>query len=121
MAAGNDRLYECAYIVPVGVGMQKIPLSQAEAGMVLATDVTAADGNALVPADTTLDDAILRRLNLAGIGKIVVQGKPVRGADMGYDTRARLKRLDHLFRAHQHDRFMMSLKSMLHKHFKERA
>jgi hypothetical protein len=101
--------------------MQKISLSQAEAGMVLAADVTAADGNVLAPADSTLDDTVLRRLYLAGIGKIVVQGKPVLGADMGYNVQARLKRFEHLFRAHQHDRFMMTLKSMLYKHFKERA
>ena len=101
--------------------MQKIPLNQAVAGMVLAADVTKADGNVLAPADSPLDDTILRRLELAGIKKIVVQGKPVRGADMGYNARARLKRLEHLFRAHQHDRFMMTLKNMLYKHFQERA
>ena len=101
--------------------MQKIPLSQAAAGMLLATDVTTADGKVLVPADSTLDDAMLRRLDLAGVGKIVVQGKPVPGADMGYDARARMKRLEHLFRAHQDDRFMTTLKNMLFKHFKERA
>ena len=101
--------------------MQKIPLSQATAGMVLAHDITTADGNVLAPADSTLDGAILRRLDLAGVGKIVVQGKPVPGADMGYDAHARMQRLEHLFRAHQHDRFMVTLKNMLYKHFKERA
>ena len=101
--------------------MQKIPLDHAKAGMVLAADATTTDGNVLAPADSTLDDLILRRLDLAGIKKIVVQGKPVRGADMGYNAEARLKRLEHLFRAHQHDKFMMTLKNVLHKHFLERA
>ena len=101
--------------------MQKILLSQAAAGMMLAADVTTADGSILAAADSALDDALLRRLNLAGIGKIVVQGKPVPGADMGYDAQARMKRLDHLFRAHQNDKFMTTLKNMLYKHFKERA
>jgi hypothetical protein len=101
--------------------MQKILLSQAAAGMMLAADVTTADGNILAPADSILDDAILRRLDLAGIGKIVVQGKPVPGADMGYNARARMKRLEHLFRAHQNDKFMMTLKNMLYRHFEERA
>ena len=113
--------YFFVYFVPVGVGMQKIPLNLAVAGMVLAADVTTSDGKVLVPANSTLDDAMLRRLDLAGTGKIVVQGKPVPGADMGYDALTRMKRLEHLFRAHQHDRFMTTLKNMLYKHFKERA
>ena len=104
-----------------GVGMQKIPLSKAAAGMELAADVTTPDGTVLAPADSAVDDAMLRRLNLAGIGKIVVQGKPVPGANMGYDAQKRLKRLDHLFRAHKDDKFMMTLKNLLHKHFTERV
>jgi hypothetical protein len=101
--------------------MQKIPLDQAGAGMVLAYDVTTADGKVLASADSPLDDAMLRRLGLAGIMKLVVQGKPVPGADMGYDALVRAKRLDHLFRAHQDDRFMMTLRNMLFNHFKERV
>ena len=101
--------------------MQKIPLSRAAAGMVLAAAVTTAEGAVLAPADATLDDAILRRLDLAGVVKIVVQGKPVTGANMGYDAQKRLKRLDHLFRTHGEDKFMMTLKNLLHKHFKERV
>ena len=101
--------------------MQKISLSQAAAGMTLAFDVTTADGSMLAPADSALDDTLLRRLDLAGIGKIVVQGKPVPGANMGYDAKARMKRLEHLFRAHQDDKFMMTLQKMLYKHFEERA
>ena len=101
--------------------MQKIPLSQAKVGMVLASDVMTADGKVLASTDSCVDDAMLRRLDLAGIVKLVVQGKPVPGADMGYDAPARAKRLEHLFRAHRDDRFMMTLRNMLFKHFKERA
>ena len=101
--------------------MQKIPLDRVQAGMVLASDVMTADGKVLAAADSSVDDAMLRRLELAGVTKLVVQGKPVPGADMGYDTGARLKKLDHFFRAHQDNRFMMALKNMLFKHFTERA
>ena len=101
--------------------MQKIPLNQASAGMVIAVDVMTSDGRLLASEGTPVDDAMLRRLALAGVTKLVVQGKPVPGADMGYDTRARTERLDHLFRAHQEDKFMMTLKRMLAKHFKERS
>ncbi|MDR0239793.1 MAG: hypothetical protein LBI88_06135 [Deltaproteobacteria bacterium] len=100
--------------------MQKISLDQASAGMVLAIDVMTPDGRVLASEGTPLDDAMLRRLALAGVKKLVVQGKPVPGADMGYNALVRAQRLDHLFRAHQADRFMMTLKSMLSKHFTER-
>ena len=110
-----------AYSVSVGAGMQKIPLNQAKAGMVLASDVATPDGRVLASADMPVDDTMLRRLDLAGVAKLVVQGKPVPGANMGYDALARTKRLEHLFRAHQDDRFMTALKSMLFKHFQERV
>jgi len=100
--------------------MQKIPLNLVRVGMVLANDVETEGGKLLAPADSPVDDALLRRLDLAGVTKVVVQGKPVPEATMGYDALARIKRLDHLFRAHQGDRFMMTLKNMLFKHFRER-
>jgi len=101
--------------------MQKIPLSLVRADMILARDVTTADGRVLAHADSPPDDATLRRFELAGVKEVVVRGKPVPGANMGYDARARAQRLEHLFRAHQDDRFMMTLKNMLFRHFKERA
>jgi hypothetical protein len=101
--------------------MQKISLDQARAGMVLANDATTADGKVLASADSPLDDALLRRLELAGVAKLVVYGKSVPGADMGYNALARAERLEYLFRAHQNDKFMVALKSVLFKHFKERA
>jgi HD-like signal output (HDOD) protein len=102
-------------------GMQKIPLHQATVGMVLAYGVMSADGTILAPVDSPVDGAMLRRLELAGVTKLVVRGKPVPGADMGYDARARMERLGHLFRAHEDNRFMMAWKALLHKHFMERA
>jgi hypothetical protein len=101
--------------------MQKIPLNQAREGMQLASDVVTHDGRVLASADSPLDEMALRRLELAGVTKVVVQGKPVPGADMGYNALARVKRLEHLFRSHQDDKFMMALKPMLLNHFKERA
>ena len=101
--------------------MQKISLSQAKVGMVLASDVLTADGKALASAGSSVDDTMLRRLDLAGITKLVVRGKPVPGADMGYDAYARAQRVQHLFRAHQNDTFMMTLGELLLQHFKDRA
>jgi hypothetical protein len=89
--------------------------------MLLASDVATADGKVLAAADSSVDEAMLRRLELAGVMKLVVQGKPVPGADMGYNADLRLKKLDRFFRAHQDDRFMMAVKSMLFKHFTERV
>ena len=101
--------------------MQKITLQQAFAGLVLANDVTSPEGKILAPVDSTLDSAVLRRLELAGIAKIVVQGKPVPDASMGYDAGGRATRLDFLFRKYLDDRFMLTLKNMLFKHFLLRA
>ena len=101
--------------------MQKISLSQAKVGMVLASDVMTADGKVLASAGSSVDDAMLRRLDLAGIAKFVVRGKPVPGADMGYDARARAQRVQHLFRTHQNNSFMMALQELLLQHFTDRA
>ena len=101
--------------------MQKILLAQAGAGMVLGSDATTADGNVIASAGSLIDDAMLRRLDLAGCVKLVVQGKPVPGADMGYDVQARAERLAYLFRKHQDHEFMMALRNMLLKHFQERV
>ena len=101
--------------------MQKISLNQAGKGMVLANDVTTADGRVIASADSPVDEMLLRRLELAGVTKLVVHGKPIPGADMGYNALARMQRLEHLFRAHHNDKFMMTLKPMLLKHFKERV
>jgi hypothetical protein len=101
--------------------MQKISLSQAKVGMMLASDVMTADGKVLASAGSSVDEAMLRRLDLAGIAKFVVRGKPVPGADMGYDAYARAQRVQHLFRAHQNDSFMMALQELLLQHFTDRA
>ncbi|MDR0466996.1 MAG: hypothetical protein LBH94_06530, partial [Deltaproteobacteria bacterium] len=81
--------------------MQKIHLSQAQAGMTLASDVTLENGRVLAEAGSPVDNAMLRRLELAGVTKLVVQGAPVPGADMGYDARGRTRRMEYLFRRHQ--------------------
>jgi hypothetical protein len=101
--------------------MQKIFLNQACEGMVLVSDVVTHDGRVLASADAPLDEMALRRLELAGVKKIVVQGKTVPGADMGYNALARVRRLEHLFRSHEDDKFMMALKPMLLNHFRERV
>ncbi|MDR0465947.1 MAG: hypothetical protein LBH94_01170 [Deltaproteobacteria bacterium] len=101
--------------------MQKIHLSQAQAGMALASDVTSDDGRVIAAAGSPVANAMLRRLDLAGVTKLVVQGAPVPGADMGYDAQGRAQRIEYLFRRHQDDPFMMSLKSMLLKHFSTRV
>jgi hypothetical protein len=101
--------------------MQRILLNQAGAGMVIADEITGVDGKVLAPAGSLVDDAMLRQLEHAGVTKLVVEGKPVPGATMGYDARERADRLEHLFRAHQNDSFMTALQELLHKHFQSRA
>lgn len=97
--------------------MQKISLAQVTPGMMLAYEVTSPAGMVLADAGAEVDADMLRRLEIAGVTKLVVRGNPVPGADMGYNTAMRAKRLEHLFRRHRDDRFMNTLKNMLYKHF----
>jgi hypothetical protein len=106
---------------PAYLGIQTIPLHQATAGMALVYGAITDDGQILAPAGSPVNNALLRRLELAGVTRLVVEGKPASGAGMGYDAQARADRLEHLFRAHRDNRFMTLLQAGLHKHFRERA
>ena len=88
--------------------------------MKLLYSVPGGNGTPLAEANDILDDAALRRIELAGIKEIIVYGNAVPGYDMGYNAAERLERLPYLFRRQQEDVFMVRLQQMLHKHFHER-
>ena len=100
--------------------MQKIPLEMAKADMVLAKTIISAEGSILASAGQVLSDAVLRRLNMAGITQLVVQGKPLPGYGMGYNVAARQERMEFLFRNHKDNIFMKTVCAFLCKHFQER-
>lgn len=100
--------------------MQKIPFELAKPGMVLDKGITGHEGNLLVSEGEVLNDAVLRRLGMAGVTHVVVQGKPVSGFDMGYDVAARRERVEFLFRNHKDNIFMKTVCNFLIKHFEQR-
>lgn len=103
--------------------MQKIPLSLAAPGMTLAKAVVREDGITLVGEGAELSEALLTRFEQSGIASITVKGTPVDMANLpgGTDYNKRAERLQHLFRKHSGDRFMMTLKNMLNQYFTLKA
>ncbi|NHZ45801.1 hypothetical protein [Nitratidesulfovibrio liaohensis] len=101
--------------------MQKIPLDLAAPGMKLAKPVTKSDGLVLVGAGVELTTTIISRFRASGVQSLTVQGRPVDlGDDGGNDLERIAGRLDHLFRKHGQDRFMVTLRNMLRRFFAER-
>ncbi len=103
--------------------MQKIPLTLARPGMVLAKAVSRADGIAVAAQGTELSQTLLDRFETMGVDAVVVEGNPVdlEGAagDMSFEKRA--ERLDHLFRRHAGDKWMGQIKRLLYDYFKLKA
>jgi len=56
---------------------QRILITQATPGMVLARPVTLPNGVVLCAAGTTLNDQLLQRLTLRGIKRLYVRGQPL--------------------------------------------
>lgn len=103
--------------------MQKIPLSLAKPGMILAKAVARDNGMVIVGEGAALTPALLDRLDSLCIEAIVVEGNPVGdgGAAAGTAAAARLERLDHLFRRQMQDPFMARVKTELQRYFTVKA
>ena len=102
--------------------MQKIPVNLARPGMTLAKPVKREDGLVIVGEKTELSEAIIARLDNMGIKRIVVEGEPVDMSGEGGGSAAkRVERMDHLFRKHAGDKWMMKFKAILKRYFKAKA
>lgn len=103
--------------------MQKIPLKLAAPGMKLAKPVLKDGGIVIVAEGAELTDSLIYRLENMKVDAITVEGNPVALEGIGADTSAatRLKRLDHLFRRHGDDEWMMRVKKFLTRYFELRA
>lgn len=88
--------------------------------MKLAKAVVRDDGITLVGDGVELTESLIARFEQAGIGSITVKGNPVQMDDLpgGTDYSRRAARLDHLFRKHTDNTFMMTLKKVLNQYFK---
>ncbi len=98
--------------------MQKIPLSLAKSGMILAKPLLRDNGLVLVAENTELSETLLQRLERMDIQTITVQGHPVDLGDGGENPYAkRLARLDHLFRRHAQDAWMQKVREHIRQYF----
>lgn len=103
--------------------MQKIPIALAKSGMKLAKPVTKEGGMTIMAEDMELNDSHIKRLESMKIERITVQGHPVDIGGSGAGTRwgERLERLDHLFRKHTKDKWMMRVKNRMGQYFQLKA
>jgi len=103
--------------------MQRIPVKLARPGMVLAKPLLREGGMVLLAEGTELSEAVVARLPDMGVDSIVVQGHPVDLDGMGGGTSAaaRAARMDHLFRRHGDDPWMMQLKKVFKGYFTMKA
>lgn len=92
--------------------MQKIPLKLAKPGMVLAKPVAKDNGMVLLAQGTELNESALERMERMNIERIVIEGElpDLDGAGAGTNYGQILDKLDHLFRKHEKDAWMMKLK-----------
>jgi hypothetical protein len=97
--------------------LQKIPLSLARPGMALARPVLRDNGMVLVAEGTELTESLLARLEGIGVASLVVQGEAVAapGASGGLSWSDRAGRLDHLFRRHGQNSFMLQFKELVRR------
>lgn len=103
--------------------MQKIPLTLAKAGMVLAKPVLRSNGLVLIGENAELSDAIIQRLIKMEIENVVVQGTPLdlEGVGSGTPYNRILERMDHLFRKYENDQDMALVKKRLREYFQLKA
>lgn len=103
--------------------MQKIPLTLAKPGMILAKPVTRPDGIAVAAAGSELSQNILDRFDSMGVSHVVVEGEPIRldGSPGGTSYDKRLERLEFLFRRYPDDQWMGKIRRLLDHYFRMKA
>lgn len=103
--------------------MQRIPVKLARAGMTLAKPIHKDNGMVLLAEGTELSDSLVERIPAMGVDSIVVQGHPVDmdGLAGGTSHAKRVERMDHLFRRHTDDPWMMKLKKVFKGYFTMKA
>ncbi|WP_035272411.1 hypothetical protein [Desulfonatronum thiodismutans] len=98
--------------------MQKIPLNLAKPGMSLAKPILRENGLVLVAENTELSESLLERLERMDVTMVTVQGNPVDLGGGGQNPYTnRVERLDHLFRKHGDDPWMVKLQTHLKDYF----
>ena len=103
--------------------MQKIPIDLAQPGMKLGRAVTKENGMTIMAEGMELTESLISRLENMKVDRITVQGHPVDmgGAGSGTVYAERIKRLDHLFRSLEEDKWMMRVKQRMAQYFRIKA
>lgn len=101
--------------------MQRIALTRAETGMILAQAVSRPDGLVLIGEGVSLTDALIDRIHKAGVGTIWVEGNPLGGEGTVGNLAKVAEQLPFLFRRHQGNVFMMTLCTVFSRHFAHRV
>ena len=103
--------------------MQKIPIDLAQPGMKLGRAVTKENGMTIMAEGMELTESLISRLENMKVDRITVQGHPVDmgGAGSGTVYAERIKRLDHLFRRLEEDKWMMRVKQRMAQYFRIKA
>ncbi len=98
--------------------MQKIPLSLARPGMLLAEPVCNVSGMIVIGKGRELSDSLLARLKTMEVGWVLVESAeiPEQGSESSVWSE-RAARLDHLFRRHAGDAWMDEVKDSLKSYF----
>ena len=97
--------------------MQRIALTKASPGMVLAQPVHKQDGPVLVGEGLTLTYAVIDRIRQAGVATVWVEGTPLGPDGSVGDLRTLSGKLPFLFRRQKGNVFMMTLYSVFSRHF----
>lgn len=100
--------------------MQRIALTKSRPGMVLAQAVVRPDGLVLVGEGLVLTESAINHIRAAGIGTICVEGNPLGAEGTVGNLRKIAESLPHLFRRQTDNVFMMTMRSVLSRHFARR-
>ncbi len=103
--------------------MQKIPITLTAPGMKLAKPVTNEGGMTIVAEGIELTGNLISRLKSMKIDCVTVHGHPVDmgGKVAGTRFAERVKRLDHLFRRYDKDKWMVQVKKRIGQYFQIKA
>ncbi|GHV55275.1 hypothetical protein FACS1894206_09500 [Deltaproteobacteria bacterium] len=100
--------------------MQRIALTKASPGMVLAQAVSVGNGPVLVGEGLTLTEEIIGRMRAKGVSTIYVEGNPLGPSGTVGNLRAAADRLPYLFRRQKDNVFMMTLCDVFARQFARR-
>ncbi len=93
--------------------MQRIPVSKAREGMVLAKPVARDNGVVLMGEGTELDERLIEKLVDLDIQKIAVKGKPLGTLGDDKPLEQLLSELDERFSTNADDRMCMQIKDCI--------